>query len=301
VPPRIGELLVQAGACSPDAVREALQNQVIFGGRLGTNLLELGAVTEPALAAALGRRHGLSALSGELRLDPQAVRLVSAELADRHDVVPYVLADRRLAILACDPSDLSMLDEIAFATGKRVHGIVAPEARIWALLRQAYGIDRHLRGIDVGFDRLRARAGPPAGAVDAKPASPSSDLMDETAFDAIYGKTGSFSLPGAPLPPAPPPEDEVVELVDEVEELVEPAPPAPAVLDALSRGAGHAPPVRFVPAAPRRDEPEPSPLGFAEAVRFLEGVEERGAIARTVLRYARSRFRRAVLLTLNRG
>jgi hypothetical protein len=73
------------------------------------------------------------------------------------------------------------------------------------------------------------------------------------------------------------------------------------VLASISATAGHAPPARFVPLAPRRSEPEPSPLGFAEALRFLEGVEERGAIARTVLRYARSRFRRAVLLTVNRG
>jgi hypothetical protein len=52
---------------------------------------------------------------------------------------------------------------------------------------------------------------------------------------------------------------------------------------------------------PRAPEPEPSPLSFAEAVRFLEGVDERNAIAKTVLRYARSKFRRALLLTVQRG
>ena len=62
------------------------------------------------------------------------------------------------------------------------------------------------------------------------------------------------------------------------------------------------PPRPVVATAPvRPEEPEPSPLGFREAVRFLEGVEERGAIARTVLRYARSRFKRAVLFTVRRG
>jgi hypothetical protein len=48
-------------------------------------------------------------------------------------------------------------------------------------------------------------------------------------------------------------------------------------------------------------EPEPEAIGFAEAVLALDGVKERGAIARTVLRYARSRFRRALLLTVQRG
>jgi hypothetical protein len=78
------------------------------------------------------------------------------------------------------------------------------------------------------------------------------------------------------------------------------------VLAALSAGPGRAPPRRPVapappPPVPRAPEPEPSPLTFAEASRSLEGVGEREAIARTVLRYARSKFSRAVLLTVQRG
>jgi hypothetical protein len=73
---------------------------------------------------------------------------------------------------------------------------------------------------------------------------------------------------------------------------------AAEVLAALSEKPGHAPPERLAPPPP---EPEPSPLTFGEASRALEGVTDRDAIARTVLRYARSKFRRAVLLTVQRG
>ncbi len=292
---------MQDGACDPDAIRGALENQVIFGGRLGTNLLEMGAVTEEALAAALGRRHRLPALSGELPLDPKALALLRPEVADRHDVVPYLVADRRLAILACDPSDLAMLDEVAFATGKQVHPIVAPEARIWTLLREGYGIERQLRGIEVEFGSLRRRLtapAPPPPAGTPAPGAPE-DLLGEGEFDALYAKTGAFAL--APPGPAAP-DDEIIELTDLILPGDEATPPLAAeVLASLARAPGHAPPARFVaPAAPRA-EPEPSPLGFDEALRALEGVTERGAIARSVLRHARSRFRRAVLLTVNRG
>jgi hypothetical protein len=71
------------------------------------------------------------------------------------------------------------------------------------------------------------------------------------------------------------------------------------VLAALAQAPVHAPPAQL--AAPPRAEPEPSPLTFAEAVRLLAGVDERDAIAKTVLRYARSKFKRAVLLTVHRG
>lgn len=292
MPPRAGELLVEARACDPQAVRDALRNQVIFGGRLGTNLLELGAVEEEALARVLGRQHGTPSLSGALPLDPRAVALLPAELADRHEVVPYLLADRRLAVLAADPGDLNMLDEVAFATGKQVHAIVVPEARLWALLRQAYGIERHLRGIDVGFGRLaRAAAGAPAAPGEAAGAAgpDGQDLMDESAFEALYA--------GREAPPA----EEVLELTEA--DFVGPAaaPPPAAVIESLARTPGHLPPTQRAQQAARGPEPEPSPLSFGDAMRFLEGVEERNAIARTVLRYARTKFRRAVLLTVNRG
>jgi len=303
VPPRIGELLLQARACDPEAIRAALQNQVIFGGRLGTNLLEIAAVQEPDLAEALGRRYRVPVLSGPLKLDRAALALLRPDVADRHDVVPYLVADRRLAILVCDPADLAMLDEVAFATGKQVHPIVVPEARLWALLREGYGIDRQLRGIDVDFGGLQ-RIVPAATAELAPVAAVSQDLIDEAEFSAIYGKTGAWALgevaaPAPSIPAVPAPDDDVIELSDLL--VPEPAELAPAVAAALAPGAGHVAPARFVPPAPRPEEPDPPPLGFDEALRALEGVTDRTAIARIVLRYARSRFRRAALLTVNRG
>lgn len=318
MPQRIGEILVQAGACAPGAVREALQNQIIFGGRLGTNLLELGAIREEALAAALARRFGVPSLFGDIRLDPHALALLRPEVADRWDAVPYLLADRKLALLAVDPSNLAMLDEIAFATSRAVHAIVVPEARLWALLRSAYGVERQLRGLDVDFGRLRDAPAQPAA--PAAPAAPVADLMAEEDFDAIYSKTDRYALgpsPATAAPPEPPPAGppappgDVVELTDLLEPEA-PAPPGPLpvppstgeLLASLYGKAGHAPPAalgaRPAPPPPR-PEAEPSPLSFDEAVRFLEGVQDRGAIAHTVLRYARSKFRRALLLTVNRG
>ncbi len=322
--PRLGEILVREGASTPDAVRDALKNQVIFGGRLGTNLLEIQGVPEEALARALGRQHSVPALFGPMRLDPRATALLKAEVADRCDAVPYALADRRLALLVVDPRDLAMLDEVAFATGKQVHPIVAPEARVWALLRETYGVDRHLRGIDVDFARLQAAASTaPKGSVTSLAAA-AQDLMDEGAFDALYAgrpppdatpasaatpTPTAASTPTATAPPtaiAPPPDDGVIELTELLEEAPPPppaiAPPdlAAQVLAALSAGPGHAPPERLARSAPS-PEPEPSPLGFDEAMRFLEGVTDRNAIATTVLRYARSRFARAVLFTVQRG
>ncbi|MCM2332460.1 MAG: general secretion pathway protein GspE [Anaeromyxobacteraceae bacterium] len=301
---RLGEILVQEGSCRPDVVEEALKHQAIFGGRLGTNLLELGAISEEVLAFALGKRTGAPALYGDLPVDPKAIRLLGRRLAERWDVVPFLLADRRLAVLARDPLDLQMLDEVAFATGKRVHAFVVPEARLWRTLNRAYGVDREHRGADMG---RRALTPPPMPATPREEEAPG-DLIDESDFQGLYGAMAGMGPAATPAPGA----------LEAVTPL--PAPPqgpAPApgevppltleVLSELTARPGHQPPLSLElpellssrPSAP--EAAEPSALSFADAVRFLEGVGDRETIARTVLRYARSRFARAVLLTVRRG
>jgi hypothetical protein len=320
--PRLGEILVQDGSCAPDVVRQALQNQAVFGGRLGTNLMEMGAVSEDVLAFALGKQTGSPALYGDLPPDPKALRLLDRRLAERWDVVPYLLAERRLAVLARDPRDLQMLDEVSFATGKSVHAFVVPEARLWRTMSRAYGIDREHRGLDMG---RRAVTPPPMSAASAAQAP--GDLIDEAEFNDLYGKAGMTATPATgqlasltPVPAASPGAADAP--AGGSAAAITPAPTSPTtaylldrdvppltleVLEELTTQPGHQPPPALeLPAllASRpagREGAEPSALTFADAVRFLEGVDERDTIGRTVLRYARSRFERAVIFTVHGG
>lgn len=46
-------------------LQEAIQHQVLYGGRLGTNLLELGYITEPRLQEALSRALVVNLVYGD--------------------------------------------------------------------------------------------------------------------------------------------------------------------------------------------------------------------------------------------
>ena len=76
----LGEMLLSDGTLRPDQVEEALAAQVINGGRLGTNLVELGHLTEEQLARALGKQHGVAAAWGEIVPSPQALSMVVPSL-----------------------------------------------------------------------------------------------------------------------------------------------------------------------------------------------------------------------------
>ena len=149
---RIGEILVEMRACTARELQAALQTQSIFGGRLGTNLLELGIVDERQLAVALSRAHGLPCLADDDEPDEAAIAAVPAELVERFEVVPLHADDRHLRVAVIDPRNLASLDDLAFATGRKIEPVVAPEARLWALMRRHYGIERKLRALAVEDD-----------------------------------------------------------------------------------------------------------------------------------------------------
>jgi hypothetical protein len=192
---RIGQILVEMNACTQEELRAALQAQAILGGRIGTNLLELGLVDEAQLAAALTRAHGLPCLAGDVQPEAGALEAVPAQLADRYGVVPIHVDDRRLRVAVSDPRDLAALDDLAFATGRTVEPVLAPEARLWALMRSCYGIDRRLRGIEVADeleDAARARGAPPEHA--AVPEGGARSLSAREALDLIDTMTDPLVL-----------------------------------------------------------------------------------------------------------
>src|SRR5204863_2145313 len=61
---KLGEILIQEGHLTQEGLEEALDWQVLYGGRLGTNLLELKLVEEEHLAKGLGRQLGVEVAWG---------------------------------------------------------------------------------------------------------------------------------------------------------------------------------------------------------------------------------------------
>ena len=175
--PALGELLVQDGICSPRQIEDAIRNQVILGGLLGTNLVELGFIDEQTLARYLALQHDRPTLHGtSIQPDPEALGLLPPDMVDRLKVIPFVKETKRLQLLCVDPNDLAALDEVAFTTGLTPDPIVVPEVRFWQLLKDLYGIDRQLRYIALNTNDFMASA----LAETPTPAQPklSKDLID---------------------------------------------------------------------------------------------------------------------------
>jgi Type II secretion system (T2SS), protein E, N-terminal domain len=290
---RIGEILIREGHLTQDGLEEALDWQVLYGGRLGTNLLELRLVEEERVARALGKQLGCEVAWGELQPEQEVIALFPKHVADRDEMVPWKMEKRRLKVL-CTEIHLEKMDQLGYKLGRTCLPVIAPEFRVFQLLRANYAATRQMRALDFGVVPTEGRRRKKQQEVAPEAMG---ELIDETAFNDIYNRVvqGRAPTPPGGTAPVPPrdavealPEDAILGELPEEPAAAEPAPPPP-------------------PAASWEEPPLPAPLAadapidFKEALRLLEGVSDRRAIAHLVLRASLSKAKRALLLQVQGG
>lgn len=130
--PRVGEILVAAGALREGQLEEALRHQNGNGKRrIGVILVERGYTTEEAVSLAVARQAGVTFVRlGPGAVSANAVRLVSAEAARKHACIPLRATTRELTVAMADPLDQRARDEIARESRRRLHVLAAPKGDI---------------------------------------------------------------------------------------------------------------------------------------------------------------------------
>jgi hypothetical protein len=216
---RLGDLLLASGLLTHEQLEQALRAQVVWGGRLGTNLIELGCLDLDSLATALGKQHALPPALGRHfdRADPVIQDDLPAEIAAKYSVVPLLRFGNppRVAVVSIDPLTADARDEIAEAFGLEGDQIVpsiAAEMRVRYHLERVYGIKRSAR-----FLRSRGKTIPPF------------PLFDPNAmpFD-IEEPTSPVVVPEHPTPaPLPAEPDDLAAMIDAaIDSATQPAQPA---------------------------------------------------------------------------
>jgi hypothetical protein len=162
---KIGEFLVQQGLINKFQLKEALEAQLIFGGHLGTCLMERGFITERQIGKVLSEILGVGYAPPEFfeKIPQLVIETLPDKLVDRHLAIPFRLQDRILDTAMVRPQDLAAGDELSFASGYKVKPWVAPEARILQAMERYYDIRRSVRYVTLcrDTDKPRHPAVPP--------------------------------------------------------------------------------------------------------------------------------------------
>ncbi|MFL5346766.1 MAG: HD domain-containing phosphohydrolase [Hyalangium sp.] len=142
---RLGERLIEAGLVTAEAVEKALEHQKITGYKLGDCLVELGLLQEAALLRFLAAEFNTRFVSAEklakAKLPTEVLDKLPVRMAEAQTVLPLAYDPERklLSIVAAEPQNKSLLDEIALVTGvSEVYAYIGLRSAISAAIRKHY-------------------------------------------------------------------------------------------------------------------------------------------------------------------
>lgn len=137
---RLGELLVEGGLITPAQLQSAITHQKIARGRLGSNLVALGYISEEVLMDFLSHQTGVPQMDvRNVTVPPQILKLVPHRLAEQFTVLPITTKEPKSLVLAMsDPSDLNAIDSARFASGLHIEPVVASHSALRKAISDLY-------------------------------------------------------------------------------------------------------------------------------------------------------------------
>jgi len=138
-PERLGDLLVREKLISREQLDKALQEQKQSGTRVGYNLVKLGFIQETELTKILARQYKMPAVDlTRFEVDPRIAKLVPADLAMKHLVLPLKRDGRTLTVAMADPTNLGVLEDLKFITRYDIFPVIGGEFSIKSAVDKIY-------------------------------------------------------------------------------------------------------------------------------------------------------------------
>ncbi|MBI3002074.1 MAG: type IV-A pilus assembly ATPase PilB [candidate division NC10 bacterium] len=127
---RLGDMLVKANLISEDQLKKALAQQ---------EMVKLGFISEDDITSFLSKQYGVPSINlSHFEIDTAVIKLIPAEIAQKHMVVPINRTGTVLTVAMADPSNIFTIDDIKFMTGFKVEPVVAAESSIKSAINKYY-------------------------------------------------------------------------------------------------------------------------------------------------------------------
>lgn len=145
---RIGSVLLERGAITPEQLDYALKLQTETGRRLGELLVTENMISETDLVEALSVKLKIPRLDlNDLLIDPNVLRLVPAEMARRLLVLPVALIGSSITLAMADPLDIIAVDEVKYHTGMDISRAIAVTSQIEASVGRHYSVRDRMKEV----------------------------------------------------------------------------------------------------------------------------------------------------------
>lgn len=155
---KIGQLLLNNKIISDTQLNQAIELQKKEGGRVGSNLIKLGYLTEESLVEFLSKQYGVPAIALSTQdIESSIIKFIPYEVANKYQIFPISKNGASLKLAMTDPSNVFAIDDVKFMTGYDVQPLVASESAIKEAIAKYYeqsDLQGAIKGIDLDNDNL---------------------------------------------------------------------------------------------------------------------------------------------------
>ncbi|MBK9214340.1 MAG: type IV-A pilus assembly ATPase PilB [Chloracidobacterium sp.] len=149
---KLGEILVRENLITSEQLKETLEYQRANGGRLGSNLVKLGYISDDVVTAVLSRQYGVPSINLDLfQIESEVIKLISEDVAIKYTVLPISKVGATLTLAMADPTNVFAMDDIKFMTGLNVEPVIASETSIQLAIAKYYSGSVEIDIFDAAF------------------------------------------------------------------------------------------------------------------------------------------------------
>lgn len=136
---QLGELLVEMGLVTKDQLQHSLEVQKDKGGLIGQVLVDLGYVSEEAIAQAITAQYGFPYLPlGNYEIDMEIIKIVPKNVAVQYCLVPIDKIGSNLTIAMANPLNSQAVEDIALLSGLYIQLFVSTATDIKKAIEKYY-------------------------------------------------------------------------------------------------------------------------------------------------------------------
>lgn len=123
---KLGEILVAAGKITEEQLNYVLSKQGTIGKKLGQILVDEKMVSEDDMINAIVAQTGIQKVDlSEVELDKKAIKMVSQNLCQKHDLAPFGFNQSKIKVALSDPLNIFAIDDVSISTGLDVEVYIA--------------------------------------------------------------------------------------------------------------------------------------------------------------------------------
>lgn len=123
---KLGEMLLKKKLITKEQLDTAIEYQKSLGGKIGGIIVKLGFLSDAALTKEIARHYNMEVTDlANMILPLNLLKAVPKDIVEKHHLIPVHQTAKVLTVAMSDPTDYEAIDELQFATGRKIETTLA--------------------------------------------------------------------------------------------------------------------------------------------------------------------------------